>query len=76
MSASGLKVGQKYQVKDAQNFLGDPIASGTYEGREVELPMTGRVHAVPVGKVLHEPVHTAPEFGVFVVLPEAGGPTP
>lgn len=74
LSGSGLKAGQAYQIKDAQNFAGDPVASGTYERNAVAIPMAGLVHAAPVGKVLHDPVHTAPEFAVFVVLPTSAAP--
>ena len=74
LSGSGLRVGQAYAIKDAQNFPGPPVASGTHDGGRVELPMQGLAHAAPVGKVLHAPVHTAPEFGEFVVVPQAGSP--
>lgn len=71
LSASGLKAGQSYQIMDAQNFYGAPVASGVYGGHEVQLPMKGLVHARPIGEVKFAPVHTAPAFGVFVLLSEA-----
>ncbi len=68
--ASGLKIRQKYRIMDAQNLFGEPVAAGIYEGREVSIPMKGLVHAKPIGEVQFTPVHTAPEFGVFVLLPD------
>jgi hypothetical protein len=59
--------GATYEVRDAQNFFGAPVRKGTYHGGTVELPMTGLSAAQPNGSVSRPHVHTAPEFGVFVV---------
>lgn len=75
LSDTGLKPGQKFEVRDAQDFPGKPAVAGVYsEGRAVEFPMTLSKHAAPVGEVLFAPEHTGPEFGVFVVLPLADNP--
>ena len=75
--SSVLQVGANYEVRDAQNFWGAPVLSGTYQGGSVNLPMTGLAPAAPVG--MAAPAPTGPEFNVFVVLTNAGvsgSPTP
>jgi hypothetical protein len=68
---SFLAAGTAYEVRDAQNFYGAPVASGTYQGGAVSLPMSGLAPAAPVG--MSAPAPTGPEFNVFVVLPKSGG---
>jgi hypothetical protein len=68
LSKAGLKQGDKFEVRDAENFFGPAVASGTYEGRSVSIPMTGLKVAAAAGNVPTPPKHTAPEFGAFVVL--------
>jgi hypothetical protein len=63
-----LTPGKTYVVKDAQNFFGPPVASGTYSGGTITIPMTGLTVATPVGNVPSRPGHTGPEFGAFVVV--------
>jgi hypothetical protein len=64
-----LQVGQQYAVQDAMNFFGPPVASGVYNGSPIAIPMTGLALAPPIGSnIPHQPVHTAPEFGAFVLL--------
>ena len=62
-----LKAGDHYVVQDAQNFYGPAVASGTYTGKPVSIPMSGLTKAAPVG--FPAPPHTAPSFGTFVILP-------
>jgi len=71
-----LPVGTQYQVMDAQNFNGSPVASGTYSGGALTLPMNLTTVAPYIGTVTHRPPasHTAPEFAVFVLLPTSGAP--
>jgi hypothetical protein len=67
--SSILHVGQQYVVQDAMNFYGPPVASGVYSGSPIAIPMMGLVLQPPVGdNIPYQPVHTAPEFGVFVLL--------
>jgi hypothetical protein len=68
LTPSGLKAGDDYEIRDAQNFLGKPVFSGKYDGKPVELPMAGLEYNAPVAKVAFPPVHTSKEFNVFVVL--------
>ncbi|MFN3323325.1 MAG: malectin domain-containing carbohydrate-binding protein [Bryobacteraceae bacterium] len=64
-----LSVGQRYEIRDAQNYFASPVASGTYQGGPIPLPLSRTTVATPVGSVPRMPVHTGPEFGVFVILP-------
>lgn len=69
--SSVLNPGDEYEIRDAQNFWGAPVTTGTYDGKPVSVTMTGLIRAVPVGRVTRQPVHTAPGFGSFVVLPRS-----
>jgi hypothetical protein len=78
-----LSVGDKYQLRDVQNFFGAPVASGTYTGGAISVPMPGtnspfqQPKSIPPdrpGKSL--PQHTANEFGAFVLLANAQGSWP
>lgn len=62
-----LKPGDAYEICDVQNFFGDPVINGTYDGSAVRIPMTSTAVMAPVG--FAPPKHTDKEFGVFVVLP-------
>lgn len=66
-----LKPGERCEIRDAQNFFGEPLLAGVYQGTPVTLPLELKQVAPFVGNVTHmkPPVHTAPEFAVFVVLP-------
>lgn len=58
-----------YEIRNAQNFFGPAVLSGTYDGSStLQIPMNGLAPAAPVG--LAAPPATGPEFQVFVVLPE------
>jgi hypothetical protein len=63
-----LASGASYQIKDAEDFFGKPVASGVYHGGTVAIPMTGLTIERPQGNVPVIPTHTAPQFGVFVLL--------
>jgi hypothetical protein len=72
-----LSIGTHYEIRNAHNFYGAPVASGVFDGSPVSLPMSGLPVAAPIG--IGPPPPTGPEFNVFVVLPIAGGapsPTP
>ena len=58
--------GAAYEIRNAQNFYGPPVVSGTYSGGSVTLPMTGLTPATPVG--FAAPPSTGPAFAAFVVL--------
>ncbi|MDX1979536.1 MAG: BACON domain-containing carbohydrate-binding protein, partial [Bryobacteraceae bacterium] len=63
-----LSSGMRYEIRDAQNFFAGPIVSGTYNGGQISIPMTGLTVDAPNGSVPYIPVHTAPKFGTFVVV--------
>jgi len=63
-----LKPGARFEIRDTQNYFGEPLVSGVWNGGPVTIPMT-ELHAAPAtGNVPVPPVHTAPEFGAFVVV--------
>jgi hypothetical protein len=68
LSSSGIKVGDSYQIRDAENWYGGPVVSGVYNGSPVNIPMTGLTVVQPFGSVPYAPSHTAPQFGAFVLL--------
>jgi PKD repeat protein len=72
--SSILAVGTPYEVRNAQNFFGPPVASGTYGGGTITLPMTGLTPAAAIGD--STPPATGPEFNAFVVLPVGVGLPP
>jgi hypothetical protein len=63
-----LNVGDRYVVRNVQDFDGTPVASGTYEGDSIELPMTAIRPPTPVGRAFTPPSVTGPTFNVFVVM--------
>ena len=63
-----LTVGKDFEIRDAQNFYGNPLVTGTYSGDPVAIPMTGLTAAQPLGDVPNPARHTAPDFGAFVVV--------
>ena len=65
--SSVLPVGTSYHVVNAQNFYGQPVASGTYTGGTISLPMTGLTVAAPVGTPT--PASSGPAFNAFILLP-------
>jgi hypothetical protein len=68
--SSIMNSGTSYEVRDAQNYFGPKILEGTYNGTPLTIPMTGLVPDTVVGIINATPVHTAPEFGVFVLISE------
>jgi hypothetical protein len=66
---AALTPGSRYEVRDAQNFFGAPVSTGTYSGAPIGIPMTGLTIPAPNGNVPTAPVHTALQFGTFVLLP-------
>jgi hypothetical protein len=78
ISAARLPMGAAFQIRDAQDYFGRPVYQGTYDGRPVNLVMTGLRASAPVGAVPVVPPHTAPKFAAFVVVPTSSstGSTP
>lgn len=74
LSAVGLASGAAYEIRDAQDWYGEPVVTGVYDGAPVTIPMTGLSVAEPIGRsdMYKAPPHTGPEFGAFVVVPVTG----
>ncbi|HWR50109.1 MAG TPA: hypothetical protein VN428_03325 [Bryobacteraceae bacterium] len=62
-----LRKGDYFELRDAQNPLGEPVLKGIYESLPLSLPMRSAVIASPIGELPVSAVHTGPEFGVFVL---------
>lgn len=60
-----LDEGDEFVVRNAEDFFGPPVISGTYSGGSVEIPMEGLTVVPPIG--YPSPASVAPDFGVFVV---------
>jgi hypothetical protein len=60
-----LKHGDRYVVRDAQNYFGVPLVSGTATASQIKVPLTSNQKAAPVK--WKAPDHTAPDFGVFII---------
>lgn len=74
LSSANLPQGTPYEIRDAQNFYGAPVAAGTYTGAAVTVPMTGLTASPAIGNVPVVLPHTAPQFGTFVLLPTSAAP--
>ena len=66
--SSILSVGSNYVVKDVQNYFGPSVASGTYAGGTISIPMTSTAVAQPAGNPPEAYVHTGKQYGAFVVM--------
>lgn len=75
--SSVLSNNQAYSVYDVENYFGTPVATGTYTGNNITIPMTGTTVSAPTGTAT--PAHTPQEFGVFVLIGgniSSASPTP
>lgn len=68
--SSFLNVGNSYEIRDAQNYYGPLIGSGTYSGGMVTISTTStelaRPTAVPPNR--SAPTHTPKEYQVWIVI--------
>ena len=62
-----LRSGQRYEVRNVQDIFGAPVASGTYSGGGITLPMHGVTPPAPIGRSTRTPPKTGPNFDTFVV---------
>ena len=65
--SSVVSPGANFEIRDAQNYFGAPLAQGSYRGGTIFLPLKLSHMTLPVGNVERIPQHTAPEFAVFVL---------
>lgn len=64
-----LTANDTYEIRDVQNYFGDPIASGTYGGSTVSIPMNSTAVTAAIGSNIPvAPTHTAKEFGAFMII--------
>ncbi|MEX2393970.1 MAG: hypothetical protein WD826_05775 [Actinomycetota bacterium] len=66
LAAAGLERGTSFEIRDAQNLGGPPVASGTFDGSLVTLQLERTAVTQPTfgdEQVAHTPV----EFGTFVL---------
>jgi hypothetical protein len=62
-----LPLGAKYEVRDAQNYFGAPIQTGTYDGKPLRLALKNLKPAQLIGGTVRLET-TAPEFAVLILL--------
>jgi hypothetical protein len=63
-----LKVGDSYFIYDVENVFGEPVATGTYEGSKVTVPMNLSSVSQPIGNVPDNNIlHTPVEFNTFLL---------
>ncbi len=75
LPAGVLSVGDRYELKDVQNFFGPPVVTGTYRGGAIAIRIPGSSDsiAVPLSIPVNRPgssrpEHTSNEFGAFVLI--------
>jgi len=61
-----IQKGDQYELRNVQDYYND-IITGTYDGQQIDIPMTGRGVAQPLG-LSFKPDSTFPEFGAFVLV--------
>jgi hypothetical protein len=66
--SSVLQPGDSYEVRDAQDYWGNPVTGGTYNGAAVSLPTTLTAVAPIPGETHFVNDHTDMEFNVYVVI--------
>lgn len=63
-----LSPGDPYEIRNVQALFGSAVASGTYQGRPIDVPMTGVAPPVALGRVTRTPPQTGPAFDVFLLV--------
>jgi hypothetical protein len=66
-----LAAGQGWELRNARDFYAPPVASGTYDGKPIRVPMRDLTVASPVGWPAPAP---SDEFNAFVLLPLGSAP--
>jgi len=70
LSGIGLPVGRGFEVRNAQNYFGTPVLTGTYQGGTITLPLSGLTKAPISGNAPKSPLGTGTRFNAFVVVPK------
>ncbi len=63
-----LEKGDQYEVYDAQNYFGQPILKGAFDGKQINLPMISKDLTMPIGNTQKQPIHTNADFGAFIIF--------
>ena len=61
--------GTQFEIRDVQNYFGEPVLRGVYNGGALQLPTRLSKVTAPIGNVERVPAHTSPHLLVFVVEP-------
>jgi len=64
---SAVNVGDTYAVRNVQDIFGKTVASGTYQGGTISIPMGGVAPPRPIGGSFQSLHTTGPLFDVFVL---------
>jgi hypothetical protein len=59
--------GRTISVIDVQNYFGQPIATATYNGTYIDIPMSSTIISAPVGTVATQPQHSSSNLGTFII---------
>src|SRR5207248_4495001 len=62
VSQAGLKPSDSYEIRNAEDYFGHPVLTGTYKGGSLTIPTRGLSMASPIGMVTRQPPATLPEF--------------
>jgi hypothetical protein len=74
LAPAAIPVGASFEIRDVRNLAAGPVASGTYIGTPVSVPMEG-LTAAPIIGWKPTPPHTAPAFAVFLLTSSAETPS-
>lgn len=65
--SSVLQAGRQFEIHNVQNLFGAPVASGSFGGGTVSVPVNAVTPPVPVGGSPNAAPVTGPEFNVYIV---------
>jgi hypothetical protein len=65
--AALLQPGTRYEIRNVQNYFGEPAVSGTYDGAPIRLPLGAVPPPDIVGGWAEEPPTTGPDFNAYVL---------
>ena len=71
--SSVLQPGDRFEVRNAQNYFGTPVLSGTYGGGTLLLPTTNLYAAAPAG-MAQSNVKPDKSFNSYVIVGQSGPP--
>ena len=67
--SNNLEINDTYEIRDVQDYFGTPIATGTYLGGNIEVPLSLSSVTELIGSDAPvAPTHTPKEFGTFVLV--------